>query len=116
MLFEERNVLEEELFLEILGARGDDDALAGENRGNQVRQRLPGARAGLDDQVFLVGQRAFHGFRHLQLALAVFVTGVPLGKQSFTAKELADGESFGGCSHLQHDSSSASQTALVLSL
>ena len=106
VFLEERNVLEEELFLEILGPCGDDDALAGEDRGNQVRQSFAGARAGFDDQVFLLGQRAFHGFRHLELALAVFVTGVPLGKQSFTAKELADGESLGGCSHLQHDSSS----------
>ena len=49
---------------------------------------------------FLSRQRAFNGFRHLELALAVFVIGVPLGKQSFAAKELADRESFGGCSHL----------------
>ena len=35
---------------------------------------------------------------------------MPLGKQSFTAKELADGESLGGCSHLKHDSSSALKT------
>ena len=106
VFLQERNVLEEKLFLEIFRSRGNDDALPGENRGNQIRQSLAGSRAGFDDQVFLVGQRAFHGFRHVELALAVFVTGVPLGKQSFTAKELADGESFGGCSHLLDDSTS----------
>jgi hypothetical protein len=35
---------------------------------------------------------------------------VPLRKQSFTAKELADGESLGGCSHLKLDFSSDLKT------
>ena len=36
--------------------------------GNQIRQRLAGAGAGFDDQVLLLGERAFHGFGHLELA------------------------------------------------
>ena len=68
VLLQKRNVLEEELFLQILGAGGNDDALAGEHRGNQVGQRLAGAGAGLDDQVPLVGERGFDGLRHLELA------------------------------------------------
>ena len=106
MLFQERNVFEEELFLQIFGAGGNDDALAGKNRGNQIRQRLAGAGAGFDDQVLLFGQSGFHRFRHLQLAVAKFVSGVPLGKQSFAAKELADGEGFGCGRHLLVDFSS----------
>ena len=59
VLLEERNVLEEELLLKILGAGGNHDALAGKNRGNQIRQRLAGAGAGFDDQVLLFGERGF---------------------------------------------------------
>jgi hypothetical protein len=57
--------------------------------------------------VLLFKQSALDRFGHAELALAVFVTGMPLGKQTLAAKELANGESLGGCSHLQHDSSSA---------
>ena len=53
---QERNVLEEELLLEILGAGGDHHALAGENRGDQVGQRLAGAGACLHDQMAFVGE------------------------------------------------------------
>ena len=68
MLLEEGNVLEEELLLQVLGAGGDHDALAGKQRGHQVGERLAGARAGLDDQVALIGERRFHGLGHLHLA------------------------------------------------
>ena len=68
VLLEERDVLEEELLLQVLGAGGDDDALAGEQRRHQVGERLAGARAGLDDQVALVGERGFDGLGHLHLA------------------------------------------------
>ena len=51
--------------------------LPGQYRGNQIGQRLPGARAGLDDQVLLLRERALHSLRHLQLACAEFVVGVP---------------------------------------
>ena len=67
MFLEERNVLEEELFLEILGAGGDDHALAREDRGNQVGERLAGAGARLDDQVAAFGERRLDGLGHLEL-------------------------------------------------
>ena len=91
MLFEERNVFEEELLLKILGAGGNDHALAGENRGDQIGERFSGARAGLDDQVLLVGERALDRFGHLELPVAEFVVGVPLREQTLFRKELADG-------------------------
>ena len=47
----------EELFLQILGAGRNDDALAGANDGHQVGQRLARAGAGFDDQVTLFFQR-----------------------------------------------------------
>ena len=51
MLLQEGNVLEEELFLQVLGAGRNHHALAGEDGGHQIRQRLAGACAGLDDRV-----------------------------------------------------------------
>ena len=70
--FEEGDVLEEELLLQILGAGGDDDALlalAGEaQRGQQIGEGLAGAGAGFDDEVALVREGAFDGSRHLVLA------------------------------------------------
>ncbi|MDP8989213.1 MAG: hypothetical protein M3N41_03935, partial [Acidobacteriota bacterium] len=42
--------------------------------------------------VLFFGQRGLGGFGHGELPGAVFVVRVPLGKQSLTAKELADGE------------------------
>ncbi len=89
MLLQERNVLEEELLLQILGAGGDHDALAREQRGNQVRQRLAGARAGFDDQVALVGQRRFHGLGHLHLPRTELVVRMPLGERAVPGEELA---------------------------
>ena len=103
VLFQERNVLEEELFLQILGAGGNHHALAGENRRDQIRQRLAGAGAGFDNQVLLFGQRGFDGFGHGELPGAKFVVRVPFGKQSLTAKELAHGEWFGCGRHLLDD-------------
>jgi hypothetical protein len=88
MLLKERNVLEEELLLQVLGAGGNHDALAGEDRGNQVSQRLAGARAGFHDQMFAVGQRRFHRFGHGQLAGTIFVIRVPLGKRAVPREEL----------------------------
>ncbi len=71
--FEKRNVAEEELILQRLGAGGDDDALAGAQRGQQVGEGLAGAGAGLDDQVAALGEGALDGLGHLELAGAVLV-------------------------------------------
>ena len=53
---QERDVLAEELLLEVLGAGGDDDAAAQLHRGQQVGQGLAGAGAGLGQQHAAVGQ------------------------------------------------------------
>ena len=96
MLFKEGDVLEVELVLKVLGAGGDDDALTGEDRGDQVGKGLAGAGAGFDDQVLSLDEGALDRFGHLELAGPVFVVRVPLGEQAFFAEELADGEGFGG--------------------
>ena len=53
-------ILEENLFLEVLGAGGNEDALATEDGRDQVRQRLPRSRAGFHDQVTLFFQRLLY--------------------------------------------------------
>ena len=96
MLLQERDVLEEELFLEVLGAGGDDDALAGEDGGDQIGERLAGAGAGFDDEVALVGEGGFDGFGHFELAGAELVIRVPLRKRAAAGEELAHGGRLGG--------------------
>ena len=88
VLLEEGDVLEEELFLEILGACGDDDALTGQQGRDQVRQGFSGTGAGLHDEVPLVGKRRFHGFGHFHLTGAELVIGMPLGQRAVPGKEL----------------------------
>ncbi len=55
MLLQERDVFEEKLLLQILGAGGDDDALAGLQGRNKVGEGFSGAGAGFDDQVAFIG-------------------------------------------------------------
>ena len=74
--FEEGDVFEEELFLEIFGAGGDDDALlalAGHAKGGQeVSESFAGTGAGFDDEVTFVFEGLFDGTGHLVLTAAVF--------------------------------------------
>ena len=73
--FEERDVFEEELFLEVFGARGNDDALlalAGHAEGGkQVGQGFAGTGAGFDYEVALFFEGFFDGLGHLVLASAM---------------------------------------------
>ncbi len=99
MLLQEGDVLEKELLLQGLGPGGDDNALAGQQRRHQVGERLAGARAGLHDQVTLIGQRGFHGLGHLHLAGAELVIGVPFGQRPAAAKELTGASAAGLSGH-----------------
>ncbi len=66
--FKERDVAEEELVLESLSASGDDDALAGAERGKQIGEGFAGAGAGFDDEMAALGESALHGLGHFVLA------------------------------------------------
>ena len=77
MLLQERHVLKEELFLQILRAGRNHDALAREQRRDQIGERLSGAGPGLDNQMPFFGERRFHGFGHLHLALTELIVRVP---------------------------------------
>ena len=54
MLLKEWDILEEELFLQVLGAGGNDHAFAAADHRQQVSQGLARSRSGLDDQVPLL--------------------------------------------------------------
>ena len=53
-----RKVLEENLFLEVLGAGRDQHPLAAEDGGDEIRERLAGAGAGFGEQDAAVLERA----------------------------------------------------------
>ena len=95
--FEKRHVTEEELVLQSLGSRGDDDALAGAQSGEQVGEGFAGARAGLDDEMAALGERALDGFGHLQLSWAVFVGQRRLGENAAGREELVQSGQSAGC-------------------
>ncbi len=87
---QERNVFVEELFLQVLGAGRNDDALARANDRQQIGKRFAGAGAGLDDQVALLFDGRFDGLCHLQLSAAEFVRGMRFRQHSAGRKELVE--------------------------
>ena len=89
-LLEKRDILMEELFLQILGAGGNDHALAGANHGHQIGQSLARAGAGFDDQVTLFFQRLLDGLRHLQLSAAKLVGGMGAREHAAGREELVE--------------------------
>ena len=60
-------ILEEDLLLEVLGARRDEHALAAEDGGNEIGERLAGAGAGFGEQHAAVGEDVGDGRGHLEL-------------------------------------------------
>src|SRR5207245_3958277 len=88
MLLQEGNVLEKQLLLQILGARGDDHPLAAANDGQKVSESLPRAGSGLDDEMPAFLQSSFYSFSHLQLAAAKLMLRVRLAEKACRRKEL----------------------------
>ena len=66
-LFENGQILEEDLFLEILGPCGDEDALAAENRGDEVGECLPCSGARFRKQHTAVREDVRDRRRHFEL-------------------------------------------------
>ncbi len=89
-LLEKRDVLVEELFLQILCSSRDDDALARANHRHQIRQRLPRARACFHNEVPLFFQRLLDRLRHLQLAATEFVRWMRAREHSAGGEELVE--------------------------
>ena len=88
VLLEERNVFEEELLLQGLGAGRNDDALARANHRQQIRQRLAGTCTRLDDECRFSCQRLLDGFGHLQLSAAKLVCGMRARQHASRTEEL----------------------------
>ena len=90
--FEEGDVFEEELLLQIFCAGGDDDALlalSGEaQRGQEVGEGFAGAGAGFDDEVAFFLEGGFDGSGHLVLAAAVFEVEGGLGEDASGGEEI----------------------------
>jgi hypothetical protein len=70
---ERRQILEEDLFLKILGSRGYEDALTAEDCRDQIGERLSGTGAGLAQQRAAVLDDVGHGGGHPPLAVARLV-------------------------------------------
>ena len=64
-----RDVLEINLFLEVLGAGRDQHALPAQDRRHEIGERFTGARARLGQQDAAIGERVGHGEGHQALAL-----------------------------------------------
>src|SRR5574337_453759 len=92
-MLEKGNVFEEKLFLEVLGAGGNDHALARADRGQQVGKSFSGSRTGLDHEVTLLLDRLLDGLRHLQLAAAELVGRMRFRQRAAGRKELVERKS-----------------------
>src|ERR1022692_1072964 len=90
MLPQKRNIFEEELFLQGLGAGRNDDAFARTDYRQQVGQRLASTGAGFDDQVAALLQRLLHRLRHLKLPAAEFVRRMSTCQHATRAEELKE--------------------------
>ena len=88
VLLKERYILEKELFLQVLGAGGDDYAFAAADYRQQIGQSLSRSRSRFHDQVPAFCERLFHGLRHLQLAATELIIRVRLAQQSAGGEEL----------------------------
>ena len=88
--FEEGHVAEVELVLERLGSSGDDDTLAGAERGQKIGEGFAGAGAGFDDEMAALGEGALDGLGHFKLAGAVFVGQGRTREDAAGRKELVE--------------------------
>src|SRR5687768_3035550 len=83
-------VLEINLLLEIFRAGGDQDTLPAEDRWSEIRERLAGSSAGLDEQHAAVFQRVGDRFGHLPLGRPAFERGQQSGKRPRVREDLGD--------------------------
>jgi hypothetical protein len=86
---QQRDVVARDLVLQRAGAGRHDDALAGQQRGDEVRQGLAGPGAGLDDQGAFVVERAGDRGRHRALLGAILVVGDRLGEAAAGGQQVA---------------------------
>jgi hypothetical protein len=73
MARQQRQIALHELLLQRLGAGGDHDLLARQQRRHEVRERLAGAGAGLDQRDPVLCECLLDSFGHRELLGALFV-------------------------------------------
>ena len=86
-----RDVLEEDLLLQVLRAGGDQHALAAEDGGNEIGERLAGAGAGFGEEHAALLEDARDGGRHLDLAGARLEVRHAAGERAGRRKRFGDG-------------------------
>jgi hypothetical protein len=89
-LTKDREVLEENLFLQRFRAGGNEDAMAAQNRGDEIGERLSGAGSGLDQQHAGFFEGADDRGGHVALGLTRFEDGQRPGETALIGKDLGD--------------------------
>ncbi len=84
------NVFEVDLLLEIFRAGRDQHTLAAENRGDEIRERLPCAGAGFRQQHAAFVEHLRDGSRHRPLAAARFEVGNGAGERTVGREDRVD--------------------------
>jgi hypothetical protein len=90
-VLQRRQVLEEDLLLQVLGAGGDEQTPAAKNGGNQVSERFAGAGTGFHEQRAAVVDGRGNGLCHRPLSLARLVA-VHRARQHAVRRERAGDE------------------------
>jgi hypothetical protein len=85
-----RQIADEELVLQRLGRSAEQRARAAEERGNEVREGLADASAGLDDERAAPFDRIRDGERHVALHGALGVARVGRGERARAAERVPD--------------------------
>ena len=89
-VLEERKILEEDLFLQILGARGDQHAAPAQNGGDQIGDGLAGTGAGLGQQQPPGLEDRRDRLGHLPLAFARLVPAQRARQRTVIGEDGAD--------------------------
>src|SRR5688572_5737529 len=87
-LFQKRNILKKDLFLQVLRARRDDNPLAAVNAGKKVCERFSCACPRFDTEMKTLVDSLGYRLRHLNLSRAELIIGMVAGYQTI------GGESF----------------------
>src|ERR687897_3188338 len=83
-------IFEVNLFLKVLGACGYENALAAEDRRNQIGERFAGAGARFNEQHAAIVQRTRHGIRHVALGGTRLERRQRFGERSRVGEDLGD--------------------------
>ena len=89
-LAHERQVFLEDLLLEGMGGRRDDDLSTGEDRRDEVREGLSRPRPRLDEEVTVTVERVMDRSGHGELAVTLLVTGKAPRQWRARAEDVVD--------------------------